>query len=64
MKSVVLEKHETKNQDEPISQTILAFVVHRDSNAENDDSFFGQNSLKSGVFSTVTLVEEVKPGKR
>ena len=61
MKSVVLEKHEFQNRNEPISQTLLAIVFHQDSNEEKElTAFFGQYSLKSKIFSTATLMEQVK----
>ena len=51
-----------RNQNDSISQTILAFVVHLNSNAEKElIVFVGQDSLKSKVFSIATLVEEIKP---
>ena len=61
MKSVVLIKHEFENQDEFISRSVLAFVIHQDNNAEKMKILLGQKSLKSIVLSTATLFEEVLP---
>ena len=64
MKSVVLEKPEFENRGESISQTILAIVVHQDSNAEKELSFFKPILLKKFSLSTATLEEEVKPEQK
>ena len=65
MKSVFLEKHEFEKREESISQSILAIVVHQSSNKEKDLILvLGSYFSRSKIFSTATLVEEVKPEER
>ena len=61
MKTVVIVKFEFEKQNESTLLTIVALVVHQDSNAVKIDKFAGQYKLKSQVFPTATLVEEIRP---
>ena len=44
MKSVFLDKYEFRKRDEWILQTILAFSVLQDANAQKSDSLFEANT--------------------
>ena len=65
MKSVVLRKHEFEFQDESISQTIPAFLIHQLLNAEKGLMVsLSQCCLKRKIISVAILVEEIKSERK